>query len=75
MNDLSETNAIKAVFGEKAYQIPVSSTKAQTGHLIAAAAGPRHPRCSAAAEKHWREGHKAECPALAAARVGLGGRR
>jgi len=37
MNDLSETNAIKAVFGEKAYQIPVSSTKAQTGHLIAAA--------------------------------------
>jgi beta-ketoacyl-acyl-carrier-protein synthase II len=37
MNDLSETNAIKAVFEEKAYQIPVSSTKAQTGHLIAAA--------------------------------------
>lgn len=37
MNDLSETNAIKAVFGKQAYQIPVSSTKAQTGHLIAAA--------------------------------------
>lgn len=37
MNDLSETNAIKAVFGELAYQIPVSSTKGQTGHLIAAA--------------------------------------
>lgn len=37
MNDLSETNAIKAVFGDKAYQIPVSSTKGQTGHLIAAA--------------------------------------
>jgi 3-oxoacyl-[acyl-carrier-protein] synthase II len=36
MNDLSETNAIKAVFGEKT-QIPISSTKGQTGHLIAAA--------------------------------------
>lgn len=37
MNDLSETNAIKAVFGEQVYQLPVSSTKSQTGHLIAAA--------------------------------------
>lgn len=37
MNDLSETNAIKAAFGEHANHIPVSSTKSQTGHLIAAA--------------------------------------
>lgn len=37
MNDLSETNAIKACFGDKAKSIPVSSTKSQTGHLISAA--------------------------------------
>lgn len=37
MNDLSETNAIKAVFGEKTNALPTSSTKSQTGHLIAAA--------------------------------------
>ncbi|MGL5743310.1 MAG: beta-ketoacyl-[acyl-carrier-protein] synthase family protein [Legionella sp.] len=37
MNDLSETNAIKAVFGEHVTHLPVSSTKSQTGHLIAAA--------------------------------------
>lgn len=37
MNDLSETNAIKAVFKEGAASMPVSSTKSQTGHLIAAA--------------------------------------
>jgi 3-oxoacyl-[acyl-carrier-protein] synthase-1/3-oxoacyl-[acyl-carrier-protein] synthase II len=37
MNDLSETNAIKAVFGERGQSIPTSSTKSQTGHLIAAA--------------------------------------
>ena len=36
-NDAVETAAIKAVFGERAYQIPVSATKAIHGHLLGAA--------------------------------------
>ncbi len=37
LNDKSETAAIKTVFGEHAYQIPISSTKSMTGHLLGAA--------------------------------------
>lgn len=37
LNDMMETKAIKAVFGQYAYQIPISSTKSQTGHLMGAA--------------------------------------
>jgi 3-oxoacyl-[acyl-carrier-protein] synthase II len=37
LNDYTETLAIKEVFKEKAYKIPVSSTKSMTGHLLGAA--------------------------------------
>ena len=36
LNDAMETKAIKAVFGEKAYDIHVSSTKSMTGHMMGA---------------------------------------
>ncbi len=37
LNDKGETMAIKSVFGEHAYNIPISSTKSMTGHLLGAA--------------------------------------
>jgi 3-oxoacyl-[acyl-carrier-protein] synthase II len=38
-NDKGETEAIKNLFGEYAYKIPVSSTKSMTGHMLGAAGG------------------------------------
>jgi 3-oxoacyl-[acyl-carrier-protein] synthase II len=39
LNDKTETLAIKKVFGDKAYKIPISSTKSMTGHVLGGAAG------------------------------------
>lgn len=36
LNDVTETTAIKMVFGEEAYNVPVGSTKSMTGHMMGA---------------------------------------
>jgi 3-oxoacyl-[acyl-carrier-protein] synthase II len=37
LNDVTETRAIKAAFGEQAYRVPISSPKSMIGHMLGAA--------------------------------------
>ena len=53
IGDIAETNAIKTVFGEQAYKIPVSSTKSMVGHLLGAAGAVELIACLAAMEKGY----------------------
>ncbi len=50
LNDLSETWAIKAAFGQRAYQIPISSTKSMTGHMMGATGALEAVFCACAVE-------------------------
>ena len=52
-NDSAETRAIKEVFGQAAYKIPVSSTKSMIGHSIGAAGGIEAVVCALCLEHQF----------------------
>jgi 3-oxoacyl-(acyl-carrier-protein) synthase len=52
-NDAVETAAIKEVFGARAYDIPVSSTKSTHGHLLGAAGALELLICVGCLERGW----------------------
>ncbi|HVO43673.1 MAG TPA: beta-ketoacyl-ACP synthase II, partial [Aggregatilineales bacterium] len=53
LNDASETKAIKRVWGEKAYDVPISSTKSVTGHLMGGAGSVEAVLCVKAIEDQF----------------------
>ena len=48
IGDICETRAIKKVFGDCAYKVPISSTKSMTGHLLGGAGGIEMAACALA---------------------------
>ena len=51
-NDSNETAAIKSALGSRAQQIPVSSTKSMTGHLLGGSGGIEAVACVLALQHH-----------------------
>jgi 3-oxoacyl-[acyl-carrier-protein] synthase II len=53
LNDVTETVAIKRVFGDRAYRIPVSGTKGYYGHALGASGAFEAAICSLALDSGW----------------------
>jgi 3-oxoacyl-(acyl-carrier-protein) synthase len=53
LNDVTETNAIKHVFGDQAYHIPISSTKSMMGHAMGASGAIEAIVCSKVIQQGW----------------------
>jgi 3-oxoacyl-[acyl-carrier-protein] synthase II len=53
LNDPTETAAIKRVFGDDAYRIPVSSTKGYYGHALGASGAIEAAICALSIEHEW----------------------
>jgi nodulation protein E len=53
LNDRNETNAIKAVYGDHAYKLAVSSTKSMHGHPLGAGGGIEAVACIKAINENW----------------------
>ncbi|MGQ0767279.1 MAG: beta-ketoacyl-ACP synthase II [Gemmatimonadota bacterium] len=53
LNDPTETMAIKKIFGERAYRVPVSGTKGYYGHALGASGAVEAAICSLALDRRW----------------------
>jgi 3-oxoacyl-[acyl-carrier-protein] synthase II len=53
LNDVTETRAIKAAFGEHAYRVPISSPKSMIGHLLGAAGAAAAVAAVGAIREGW----------------------
>ena len=53
LNDSTETRAIKKVFGDQAYEIPISSTKSMLGHAMGASGALEAIVCAQAIQHGW----------------------